>query len=70
MTIYFDYYDWNGRLYNTVECPMSFEFLYRNENTASGFGFYSLTRPEHFMRAYNAAQNFWLTDDDLRSIEW
>lgn len=70
VTIYFDYYDWNGRLYNTVECPMSFEFLYRNENTASGFGFYSLTRPEHFMRAYNAAQNFWLTDDDLRSIEW
>ena len=70
VTIYFDYYDWNGRLYNTVECPMSFEFLYRDTNTASGFGFYQLTRPEYFRWAYNTAQDFWLTDDDLRAIEW
>ena len=49
---------------------MSFEFLYRDTNTASGFGFYQLTRPEHFRWAYNTAQDFWLTDDDLRAIEW
>lgn len=70
ITIYFDYANRYGKWTHTVPYSVRFEFLCRNDNTASGFGFYSLTRPEHFMRAYNAAQNFWLTDDDLRAIEW
>lgn len=70
VTIYFDYYNRYGKWTSTVAHQMRFEFLYRNSATASGFDFYQLTRPEHFRWAYNTAQDFWLTDDDLRAIEW
>lgn len=68
VTIYFDYANQYGRWTHTVPYAMSFEFLCRSETTASGFNFYNLSRPEYFVRAFKAAQTFWLTDAEIQTI--
>lgn len=70
ITIYFDYSNWYGRWTHSVAHEMRFEFLCRDNNTVSGFNFYDLSRPEYFMRGFNAAQGVWLTDAEVRDISW
>ncbi len=47
---------------------MSFEFMLRDDDTASGFNFWAMTRSEHFVRCFNKAQDFWLSWSDLQAI--
>lgn len=83
ITIYFDYYNRYGRLTHSVPYQMRFEFICRNivtsasasgagnatKPTVNDFNFYSLAKPEYFLRSYNAAQKAaWLTDAEIAAI--
>lgn len=68
VTIYFDYANRYGLWTNSTSYQMSFEFICRNDATASGFGFYTLTKPEYCAWSFKAAQSFWLTAQDVRNI--
>ena len=68
MKIYFDWYDNRGQVDHWVSYPMSFEFMLRDDDTASGFNFWAMTRSEHFVRCFNKAQDFWLSWSDLQAI--
>lgn len=72
VAICFDYSYYSpyyGRWTDTTEYQMSFEFICRDRTTASGYNFYALTRPEHFLQSFNAVQSVWLTDRELEALK-
>lgn len=63
---YSPYYGWWT---DSVDYQMSFEFICRDRNAATGYNFYSLARPENFLQSYNNVQAVWLTDKELEAIK-
>ena len=76
VTIYFNH-NYNtsfGRWTDSVGYQMSFEFICQNivpspNSATNNFNFYSLTKPEYFLKCFNAAQSVWLTNKDLALLK-